>query len=135
MPGVKKPYLIGLVVLLIGLGWMSLMAYVNSRTTALEVRVSGKLDEVRFYREAYSDQSVASIVTHGQDVAAVVELVNSADAPLFRQGEPTLYYFEVVKGGSALRGRTICCSTGFANKRAYLTIRDARDWDLYIPER
>jgi len=131
---VKKPYLIGLVVLLIGLGWTLFMAYVNSRTTTLEVRVSGKLDEVRFYQEGHSDQPVATIVTHGQDVAAEVEFGNSVDAPLFRQGQPTLYYFEVVKGGSASRGRTICCSTGFANKRAYLTIRDARDWDLYIPE-
>jgi hypothetical protein len=125
---VKLVYRLGLSVLFAGLAWIALMAYLNSRTTALDVRVAGLIDEVRFYQAARPEQPVATLRTEGQDLSAWVELRNTAEASHWFQGAPAQYYFVAVRGSESYRSTSVCCETGFFSQRGLLTIQDLDDW-------
>ncbi len=129
----KKIYWLGLGVLLVGLGWVLLMTYINSRLTIFDVYVAAEVDEVQFYQAAHPEEPIAAIQTQAEDATAVIELRNSASHSLWIQGAPTQYYFTAVKDNESYRSPIICCETGITNRRGTLTIHDLHDWQQTSP--
>jgi hypothetical protein len=129
---VKSLLRLALAGLFIGLAWTGLCSYLNTRTTTLEVRIAGQLDEVSLYRET-PEERVAQIQTHGLDTTATVELRSARDGVWWLQALPAKYYFVAVKGGQHYRSTAVCCQTGIVNQRGWLTIRDFDDWEQRHP--
>ncbi len=129
----KNAYRVALVILLMGLVWVVLVSYFNTRKTTMQVQVTGNVDEVLFYQVGKSDQPVAVLQTHGKDTTASVELNNSTSNAIFYTSAPTQYYFVAIQGEKKSQSRYVCCSTSPANQIGYLTIRDLNNYEQLHP--
>ncbi len=118
-----------LAILLVGIAWMILMSTINSSTTALNVQVSGVVDEVLLYRTTDANHPVADIHTGGRDVQQVINLTNTAGRSYLRTLPPAQYYFTAVKGPNTYRGGIICCATSLLQQHRSLIINDLGRWE------
>ncbi len=119
----KRTLLLFLAVILLGLAaWFSFISYINTRTTALIVTVSGAVDQVSIFRFDNPTNPVATIQTNGQKTIQTVHLPKTGGFSIFYQTPPLKYYFVAKKGNETYRGGVICCQTGLLANRIRLTI-------------
>ena len=125
---------IGLVLVIgmtgLALLWLAVMSLTNTSLTRLEVRVSGSVDGVSFFRSDDPSNPVAVIQTNGVDTAQVVKLRSSESFSLFYQTPPSSYTFSTRIGDTTFRGKKICCESGLFTHRSLLTISGPSEWQI-----
>lgn len=129
----KKYYVFGLLLLLFVLAWIVLVSYINTRTTTLQVQVSGTVEEVLFYQEGHPDELVGSIQTHGKDLSTEVVLHNTVKNGLIFTSPPASYYFISKVGDEIFHSTQVCCSTGVFNQTGYIEITDLHSYQQLHP--
>ncbi len=110
--------------------WMVGMGLLNTRTTSLEVHVTGTVDEVRIFSYKDTVNPVAIIETAGNDTTRVIKLNSAEGISLFHQTLPAGYYFTTRQSDQVVLGRKICCETGWFPHKLTLAITGLSEWQL-----
>lgn len=117
------------VLIILGLGWFSLMGYINSRSANVHVTVAGEVDEVTFYEASRPDIEVARIVTNGEETLETLRLPNTTGYSFWRQMPPAAYYFITHQGEQFSRNGPVCCPVGLPSSTITLVIRSIDNWE------
>jgi hypothetical protein len=117
------------VLIALGLGWFALMGFLNSRSSNLNVAVSGAVDEVILYEAGQPETEVARIVTNGEDIRQSIRLRNTADYSFWRQMPPAQYHFIARQGDQTGRHGPVCCPVGLRPATINLVIRSVDSWE------
>jgi hypothetical protein len=117
------------VLFILALAWISLMGYINSRSTEVRVTVAGAVDEVTFYEASRPDEQVARIVTNGVDQQETIRLRNTTEYSLLRQMPPADYRFVTRQDDQTYTSSSVCCPVGLRSARVNLSIRGLSDWE------
>ncbi len=126
----KLLWSIPFVFLFLGIGWLGLMSFINTRTARLTVQAAGSVDQVLIFRSGDPVNPVASIETQGKDITRVVDLHTAEGFSLFFQSRPAQYYFTTRQGDQVYQGRNICCETGLFPSGGVLTINGLSNWQF-----
>ncbi len=110
--------------------WLGGMSLVNTRTTRVQVRVSGAVDEVRIFRSGDTTNPVDVIETGGTDTARIIRLASAESFSPFHQTAPASYTFTIRQGDQVYQGRKFCCESGLFPHRLTLTISSLSEWEL-----
>jgi hypothetical protein len=113
----------------LGLGWFSLMGYINSRSSSLNVSVSGDVDEVTLYEASQPQTEVAQIVTNGEATRQSIRLRNTVNYSFWRQMPPAQYYFVARQGNQTNHNGPVCCPVGLRSTTINLIIRSLDSWE------
>jgi hypothetical protein len=113
--------------------WILFISYVNTRSTTLEVQVTGNVSEVNFYKTSNEQTPVATVQTNGQDVNKTVVLRNGEGFSILMQTDPAQYYFVVKSDGQTYRSDVICCQVGISQNTQKLVISGLNQWELESP--
>ncbi len=129
----KNIYRLGFGVLFLALVWIAFVNYTNTRTTTMEIRVAGQVDEVRIFQKGQPGTPIAVFQTSGKDSTYSLDLRNTAKSNFLFTGAPAQYTFIIIKNGVSSPPETMCCATGLVHQAGELTIRDLDSWEVSHP--
>jgi hypothetical protein len=117
------------ILVVFGLAWFSFMRFINSRSTDVQVTVSGAVDEVTFYEASRPDEPIARIVTNGQEQQETIRLLNTVDYSFWRQMPPAAYHFITRQGDQTFQAGPVCCPVGLRSPQVELIISGLSEWE------
>ena len=117
------------ILLVCGLLWTALMGYINSRSSELNVTVSGDVDQVTFYEANAPDTEVARVVTNGTATQQTLSLRNTVDYSFWRQMPPAAYHLVIHQNGRTRDAGSVCCPVGLRSATIHLDVRGLDQWE------
>ncbi len=131
----KRAAILGIAVLLTGclviaLGWVGFMTFLQSRVATMSVSVAGSVDEVTIYNASDPTNAVASVRTNGQDITTEIQLPAARKGFTLIQPRPESYFFVSTIGDQHYRGPNICCTVNLFPEKRILTVRGFSEWEI-----
>ncbi|MGE5221215.1 MAG: hypothetical protein ACM3PY_02185 [Omnitrophica WOR_2 bacterium] len=116
-------------IILLAVGWMLLMGYINSRTTRLNVQVDGGVDRFSVYQSSQPSVPVVVVNFKGQPGKYTLDLRNTSGVSYLHQMGPAQYFFVTEQGDQTYHSPPICCETNFINHSETLLIHAFDQWE------
>lgn len=131
----KRAAILGIATLLAGclviaLGWMGFMTYLQSRVATVRVSVAGSVDEVTIYSASNPTMAVARVRTNGQEITTEIKLPAARKGFTLVQPLPEEYFFVSSIGDQHYRGPNICCTVSPFPETRILTVRGLSNWEV-----
>ncbi len=116
--------------LVIALGWVGFLSFLQSRVSPVTVSAAAGVDEVRIYNVSDPTRVVASVRPKGQDTTAEFSLPVAVKKISLFQPLPEQYFFLVIVGEQQYQGPKFCCIVSIIPEHRILTIRGLNNWEV-----